>query len=326
MRRRSFLASFGGAIAFEPVAAQAQSVPMPVIGYLSARSAGDSRHLATAFVGGLQATGYTEGRNLQITYRWAEGRYDRLPALAAELVREKVSLIAAVGGEPSALAATAATAIIPIVFSIGGDPVRVGLAASLSRPGGNATGVSLLASTPEKKRLGLLHQVVPDGLIGVLINPDYPGAEGQSIELRDAARTLGREIEIANARIELDLEPALAGLVARQAKALLVSADPFFDTRRNRIIALAERYRLPTMYQFSDYPAAGGLMSYGIAIAEGYRQVGLYAGQILRGAKPAELPIQQSIRFEFVINLKTARALGLTIPPIMLATADEVME
>jgi putative ABC transport system substrate-binding protein len=326
MRRRPFLTYLGSAVAILPFITRAQTAPVPVVGYLSARSTGDSQHLANAFIDGLKTLGYTEGRNLHVTYRWAEGQYDRLPALAAELVGEKVAVIAAVGGEPSALAAKGATSTIPIVFSIGGDPVKIGLATSFGRPGGNATGVSLLATTPEKKRLGLLHQVVPDGIIGVLINPDFQAAKEQSVEVKGAAQVLGRTIKIANARAEQDLESVFAGLAAHQAKAILVSADPFFDTRRDLIISLAKRYRLPAMYQFRDYPAAGGLMSYGIAIAEGYRQVGLYTGQILRGAKPADLPIQQSIRFEFVINLKTAGALGLTVPPIVLATADEVIE
>jgi putative tryptophan/tyrosine transport system substrate-binding protein len=326
MKRRPFLASLSGAISSAPAAALGQTTPVPIVGFLSARAPGESQHLVKSFVSGLGAEGYTEGRNVQTIYRWAEGDYSRLPALAGDLVREKVVAIAAVGGEPSAIAAKAASSTVPIVFSIGGDPVKVGLAASLNRPGSNATGVSLLTMAPEKKRLSLLHQVVTEGLIGVLINPEFQAAKEQLVEVTDAARALGRPVEIAHSRNEQELEPAFEALMARQAKALLVSADPFFDTRRNRIIGLAEQYRLPTMYQFREYPAAGGLASYGVAITEGYRLVGVYVGRILRGAKPADLPIQQSIRFEFVINLRTAKALGLTIPPIVLATADEVLE
>jgi putative ABC transport system substrate-binding protein len=321
--RRAFL-GLGAASALAPGWSWADQ---PVtIGYLSARSPDESKHLLAACLDGLKSLGYEVGRNLQVEYRWADGQYDRLPALATELVREQVKVLVATGGEPAALAAKAATSTIPVVFSIGGDPVTVGLTASFNRPGGNATGVSLLSTTPEKKRLGLLHQVVPQGLIGVLINPNYLLWREQDTEVRDAARTLGRHVEIALPRSDAELEPAFAGLVAKQASALLVSADPFFDTRRQQIVALAERHKLPAMYQFRDYATAGGLMSYGIAIAEGYRQVGVYAGRILRGASPADLPVQQSIRFEFVINLKTAKALGLTIPPIVLATADEVIE
>jgi putative ABC transport system substrate-binding protein len=300
---------------------------MPVIGWLSSRSPGESKHLVDAFRSGLQTLGYVEGKNVAIHFRWAEGQYDRLPAMAAELVREKIAVLATLGGEPSALAAKAATSTIPIVFNVGGDPVKAGLVASLNRPGGNATGVSLLTFAPEAKRLGLLHEVVPNTeVIGALINPNYQGAEDQWREVQDAARAIDRRVERALAASEQELEPAFEALVQKQVAALLVTADPFFNTRRDRIVALAAQFKLPTMYQFRDYAVAGGLMSYGISISDGYHQVGVYTGQVLKGAKPADLPIQQSIRFEFVINTKTAKALGLSIPDKLLALADEVVE
>ena len=326
-RRREFITLLGGAAAAWPVAARAQQPAVPVIGWLSSRSPGESKHLVDAFRSGLQTLGYVEGKNVAIHFRWAEGQYDRLPAMAAELVREKVAVLATLGGEPSALAAKAATSTIPIVFNVGGDPVKAGLVASLNRPGGNATGVSLLTFAPEAKRLGLLHEVVPNTeVIGALINPNYQGAEDQWREVQDAARAIDRRVERALAASEQELEPAFEALVQKQVAALLVTADPFFNTRRDRIVALAARFKLPTMYQFRDYAVAGGLMSYGISISDGYHQVGVYTGQVLKGAKPADLPIQQSIRFEFVINTKTAKALGLSIPDKLLALADEVVE
>ena len=327
IRRREVVTLLGGAAAAWPVAARAQQPAVPVIGWLSSRSPGESKHLVDAFRSGLQTLGYVEGKNVAIHFRWAEGQYDRLPAMAAELVREKVAVLATLGGEPSALAAKAATSTIPIVFNVGGDPVKAGLVASLNRPGGNATGVSLLTFAPEAKRLGLLHEVVPNTeVIGALINPNYQGAEDQWREVQDAARAIDRRVERALAASEQELEPAFEALVQKQVAALLVTADPFFNTRRDRIVALAARFKLPTMYQFRDYAVAGGLMSYGISISDGYHQVGVYTGQVLKGAKPADLPIQQSIRFEFVINTKTAKALGLSIPDKLLALADEVVE
>jgi len=331
MNRREFITLIGGAAAapsmFWPRLASAEQATMPVIGFLSSRSPAESSHLVAAFRAGLQAGGYVEGQNVAIEYRWAEGQYDRLPALAADLVRRGVAVLATTGGEPSALAAKAATSTIPIVFTVGGDPVKIGLVASLNRPGGNATGVSLLTTVPEAKRLGLLHELVPSAaLIGVLINPNYQGAEAQSREVQDAARAIDRRIEIAMAGNDRQLEAAFGTLVQQHADALLVGADPFFGTRRDRIIALAAQFKLPAMYQFRDYPVAGGLMSYGINITDGYRQVGVYTGQVLKGAKPADLPIHQSIKFEFIINLKSAKALGLQIPDKLIALADEVIE
>ena len=331
MKRRAFISLLGGAAAapsmFWPRLASAEQATMPVIGFLSSRSPAESSHLVAAFRAGLQAGGYVEGQNVAIEYRWAEGQYDRLPALAVDLVRRGVAVLATTGGEPSALAAKAATSTIPIVFTVGGDPVKIGLVASLNRPGGNATGVSLLTTVPEAKRLGLLYELVPNAaLIGVLINPNYQGAEAQSREVQDAARAIDRRIEIATAGNDRQLEAAFGTLVQQHADALLVGADPFFGTRRDRIIALAVQFKLPAMYQFRDYPVAGGLMSYGINITDGYRQVGVYTGQVLKGAKPADLPIHQSIKFEFIINLKSAKALGLQIPDKLIALADEVIE
>ena len=314
MRRRAFITLVCSAAATWPLAGRAQQ-PTTVIGFLSARSPDKSQHLVAAFNKGLQTAGFVAGQNVELKYRWAEGQYDRLPAMATELVNEKVAILVTTGGEPSAFAAKAATSTIPIVFTVGGDPVKIGLVASLNRPGGNATGVNLLTEEPETKRFGLLSQVVPNAkIIGVLINPNYPQAADQAREVRQAASAVDRRVEIATPGREDELGPAFAGLIQRKAAALLVTADPFFDTRRNRIVALAEQFKLPAMYQFRDYPLTGGLMSYGISITEGYYQVGVYAGQILKGSKPADLPIYQSIKFEFVINLKTAKALGIQIP------------
>jgi putative ABC transport system substrate-binding protein len=327
MQRRDFIALFGGAAAAWPLVARAQQPAMPVIGYLSSRSPGETAALVAEFRKGLGEAGYVEGQNVAIEYRWAEGQYDRLPALAADLVQRAVAVMVTTGGEPSALAAKAATSTIPIVFTVGGDPVKLGLVESFNRPGGNSTGVSLLTTAPEAKRLGLLHELMPGAkVVGVLINPKYQEAEAQVRELRDAAGTIGQRIYIAYAGSDAELEPAFETLVRERADALLVGADPFFDTRRHRIIALAAERRLPAVYQFREYAVGGGLMSYGVSLPDGYRQVGEYAGQILKGAKPADLPIVQSIRFEFVINLKTAKSLGLEVPAMLLARADEVIE
>jgi putative tryptophan/tyrosine transport system substrate-binding protein len=326
MKRRQFITLLGSAAAAWPIAAGAQQPAMSVIGFLSSRSPDESKHLVAAFRAGLQTSGYVEDQNVAIEYRWAEGQYGRLPALAADLVRRGVAVLVTTGGEPSALAAKAATSTIPIVFTVGGDPVKVGLVASLNRPGGNATGISLLTTAPEAKRLGLLNELVPTAAIfGVLINPNYQEAEAQSREVHEAARA-SRQIQIVNAGNDRDLEAAFATFVQQRAAALLVSADPFFDTRRDRIVALAAQSKLPAIYQFRDFAIAGGLMRYGISITDGYRQVGIYTGQVLKGAKPADLPIHQSIKFELVINLKTAKALGVKISDNLLSIADEVIE
>lgn len=326
MRRREFTAVLVGAAATLPLATYAQQ-PLPVIGYLGSRSLDDSVSLVAAFRKGLGETGYVEGKNIAIEYRWAEGHYDRLPAMATDLVQRGVALLVTTGGEPSALAAKAATSTIPIVFTTGGDPVKIGLVESLNRPGGNATGVSLLTTAPEAKRLGLLHELVSaTKIVGVLIDPNYQEARAQAQELNDASRQINQSIRIEYARSDAELETACEALVHAGVDALLVCADPFFDTRQERIIAFAAQHRLPAIYQFREYALSGGLMSYGISLPDGYRQVGIYTGQILKGAKPADLPIVQSIKFEFVINLKTAKSLGLEVPAMLLARADEVIE
>jgi putative tryptophan/tyrosine transport system substrate-binding protein len=327
VRRRDFIAFLGGAAAVWPQIVRAQQPAMPLVGFLSSRSPGESADLVVAFNKGLGEAGYVDGQNLAVEYRWGEGQYDRLPNMAADLVRRGVAVMVTTGGEPAALAAKAATSTIPIVFAVGGDPVKAGLVESFSRPGGNATGVSVLTTTPESKRLGLLHEMVPGAkVVGVLINPNYQVAEAQALELRSAAGTIGQRLHIAYAKNDAELESALETLVREHADALLVSADPFFDTRRERIIAFVAEHRIPAVYQFRQYAVAGGLMSYGVSLPDGYRQAGNYAGQILKGAKPADLPVFQLTRFEFVINLKTAKILGLEVPAMLLARADEVIE
>jgi putative tryptophan/tyrosine transport system substrate-binding protein len=327
MKRREFMIALGGAAGLWPFKTSAQQASLPIIGYMSSRSPGDSVSLVAAFRKGLNEAGFVEGQNVTIEYRWAEGKYDRLPAMAAELVRLGSVLLVTTGGEPSALAAKATTSTIPIVFTTGGDPVKNGLVESLNRPGGNATGISLLTTAPESKRLGLLHELVPGSkMVGVLIDPNYQEAEAQTKEVREAAGKLDERIQIALAGNDGQLESAFESLVQARADALLVCSDPFFDTRSDRIVGFATQHRMPAVYQFREYAVRGGLMSYGINLPEGYRQVGIYAGQVLKGIKPADLPIVQSIKFEFVINLKAAKALGLEVPPMLLARADEVIE
>jgi ABC-type uncharacterized transport system substrate-binding protein len=325
MRRRNFIALLGSAAAW-PLAARAQQAAMPVVGFLSSRSPEDSVEGLEAFRRGLKEGGFTEGENVAIDFRWARGDYSRLPALAADLAGRQVAVIVAAGG-PSGLAAKAATATIPIVFGIGGDPIKAGLVDSFSRPGGNVTGVTLLTSLMEPKRLGLLRDLVPGvALIGVLINPDFPPAALQLQQIEEAARAIGQRILITEASNDDTLETAFRSVVQERAGALLVTAAPYFDTRRDRIIAFAARQQLPAIYQFREYATSGGLLSYGVSIAEGYRQYGIYAAQILKGAKPAELPVHQPTKFELIINLRTATALGLKISDNLLTLADEVIE
>jgi putative tryptophan/tyrosine transport system substrate-binding protein len=326
--RRKFIATLGGTAFAWPLAVRAEQTAMPVVGFLSSRSPDESKHLVAAFRTGLQTGGgYVEGQNVAIEYRWAEGQYARLPEMAADLVRRGVAVIVAAGGEPSALAAKAATSTIPIIFSVGGDPVKSDLVATISHPGGNATGVSLLTEAPEGKRLGLLKELAPSATVfGVLIDPNYPGHEAQVRDVQEAARAIDRQVQFANAGNDRELEAAFATLVEQGATALLVTAAPFFDTRRVRIVALAAQFRVPAIYQFRDYVVVGGLMSYGISITDGYRQVGIYTGQVLKGAKPVDLPVYQSIKFELAINLKTANALGVKISDNLLSIADEVIE
>jgi putative ABC transport system substrate-binding protein len=328
VKRREFITLLGGAAAAWPIAARAEQQPTrPVIGFMSSRSAADSEYLVSAFRKGLSEAGYIEDQDVTIEFRWANGRYDELPALAADLLKRKIAVLVAVGGEPAALAAKSATSTIPIVFTVGGDPIKIGLVASINLPSGNATGVSLLAIAPAAKRLAMLHELVPKtDLIGVLINPKFVDFESRSQELAEAAHILDRRIEIFRASTDAELQQAFDSITRERAAAFIVTADPFFDSRRDRMVAFAAEYRLPTIYQFREFATAGGLMTYGISITEGYHQAGVYVGRILKGAKPAELPVHQSIKFELVINLKTARELGIEIPANLIALADEVIE
>jgi putative tryptophan/tyrosine transport system substrate-binding protein len=325
MRRREFVALFGGAAAW-PIAARGQQPTMPVIGFLSSGTPETFAPYVAAFRKGLNETGYVDGQTVAIEYRWAEANYDRLPALSAELVRRPVAVIFASGGVLTAHAAKAATATIPIVYTGGGDPVKLGLVASLNRPSGNITGVNFLANELGAKRLELLQQLVPKAtLIGFLVNPRNRNAESETSDMEEAARALGRQAVVLRASIAGDLESAFATLAQRRAGALVVAGDPFFDSQRSQIVALAARHSLP-MYFLHGFVTAGGLMSYGASITDAYRQAAIYAGKILNGAKPADLPIVQPTKFELVLNLKTAKALGLEIPDKLLATADEVIE
>jgi ABC-type uncharacterized transport system substrate-binding protein len=326
VRRREFIALVGGAAAW-PLAAHAQQAPLPVVGFLSALSPAEAASVLAAFRTGLAKAGYVEGQNVAIEYRWAEGQYDRLPALAADLVRRQVAVIVATGGEPSALAAKAATQTIPIVFTSAADPVEVGLVASLNRPGGNATGVSMLFVELGPKQLEMLQELVPTiAVIAVLVNPTFVSAEKESKDALAAGRALGKQVHIVTASSEGEIGTAFGNLVKHRADALLVAPDPFLFTRREQLVALAARHAVPTIYFSREFPEAGGLMSYGSNLATTYHQVGVYTGQILNGAKPADLPVVQSTKLELVINLKTAKALGLTVPLTLQVAADEVIE
>jgi putative tryptophan/tyrosine transport system substrate-binding protein len=326
-KRRVFITLIGGAAAAWPLAAHAQQPAIPVIGFLGSPSAAEWVHLVAAFQKGLKETGYVQGQNVTIEYRWADGRYDRLPRLAVDLVRQQVSVIFAAGTAAPALAAKTATTTIPIVFANGIDSVQLGIVASLNRPGGNITGVSFLTGDLGEKRLGLVRELVPNVAVGaVLVNPNNPNAESNIRDAREAARLLALQFHVLNASTVQDIDTVFASLVQRQIGVLLVSPDAFFLGQRDQFAALAARYAVPTMYNTREYVAAGGLMSYGTSIADAYRRAGVYTGKILKGAKPADLPVEQSTRFEFVINLKTAKALGLTVPPTLLALADEVIE
>ena len=326
MRRREFITLVGGAATW-PVAARAQQPAMPVIGFLNSTSPTAWAHLVAAFRQGLSEMGYVEHRSVGIEWRWAEGRYEQLPALAADLVRRQVSVIVSTGGLNSIFAAKAATTDIPIVFTTGTDPVKDGLVVSLNRPDGNITGVHMFVSQMEGKRLGLLHELVPTAaLIGVLLNPTRLPAERQLKDVQEAARAIGQQIHIVHASSERDLATAFMTLAQLRAGALLVGADPFFNSRRDVIVELAARHAIPAIYEQREFVVAGGLMSYGTSLPDGYRQAGVYTGRILKGAKPADLPVFQSSRFEFVINLKTAKALGIEVPPNLSARADEVIE
>ena len=325
MRRRELLQVFGGALAW-PLAARAEQ-PGPVIGLLHAASASYFAQLAPSFAQGLKESGYTPGQNVAIEYRWAEGHYDRLPALAAELVARQVAVIVAGGGTTPAKAAKAATSTIPIVFISAADPVKAGIVDSLNRPGGNVTGVSLIGSALEAKKLGLLHEVAPGAsTVAALINPNYADAQMQVDEVAAAAARVGVELVTLRAGNAAEIDTAFATLLERGAGALLVGAGAFTTSKRESIAALAARHAIPAMYVERQGAVAGGLMSYGPSQSEAYRQAGIYAGRIIKGEKPADLPVMQSTKFEFVLNLKTAKALGLTVPMIVQMTADEVIE
>ncbi len=326
MKRRELIALLGGAAAAWPLAARAQQ-PMPVIGYLNGTSPAPSAQFVAAFRQGLNETGHAEGRNVTIEYRWAEGRYDRMTEMAADLVRRQVAVIVASGGAAAIASAKQATATIPILFVTGSDPVQTDLVASLNRPGGNVTGVHFFTVELESKRLGLLRDLVPNAAtIAVLLNPTYPNAAFHLQEVENAARRAGQQIQILSASTEAEIDVAFARLPQLRAGALLVGADPFFNSRRDQIVALAARYAIAAIYEQRTFAQAGGLASYGTSQTDAYRQVGIYTGRVLRGEKPADLPVVQSTKFEFVINLKTAKALGLEVPPGLSSMADEIIE
>jgi putative tryptophan/tyrosine transport system substrate-binding protein len=327
MRRREFLA-LALLVGGWPLTTHAQQPPaLPVVGFLSGRSPIEAAYAVAAFRQGLGESGYVEGRDVRIEYRWADGQYERLPALAAELAARRVNVIAATGGSVAGLAAKAATATIPVVFTSGSDPLQIGLVDSMNRPGGNVTGVSFLFGDLGPKRLSLLRELLPQAaVIGLLVNPNYPSALPETRDVQASAKVLGLKVNTLNASAESDFEPAFAAVVAQRMDGLMVGDDPFLQSRRDKLVQLAARHAVPTLYYVRDFVATGGLMSYGPDPADGYRLAGLYTGRILKGEKPANLPVLQPTKFELAINMKTAKALGVTIPPTLLARADEVIE
>ena len=328
MRRRDFIQGIVGSAAAWPLVAHAQQPALPVIGFLHSTSAGPNVGTVSAFREGLKQAGYVDGQNIAIEFRWADGHYDRLPALAMDLVRERVAVIAALGGQASALAAKAATSTIPVVFDTGEDPVKIGLVASFSKPGGNVTGINILTNEIEAKRLGLLHELIPTALtIAVIGHPDTPANNDVVLEdLQTAASALGLKLQILKVRSVLEIDNAFASFNQRRPDALLVMANAFFNSRRNQIVQLAAHQAIPAIYENRLFAMVGGLISYGIDLSEVYRQAGIYIGKILNGTKPADLPVIQPTKLELVINLKTAKELGITVPPQLLARADEVIE
>jgi ABC-type uncharacterized transport system substrate-binding protein len=325
MKRREFISLLGGAAAAWPLAVSAQQ--MPTVGFLNSGSSAGREQLLAAFRQGLSETDYVEGRNVAIEYRWAEGRYERLPALAADLVQRRVAVIAATGGTVAPLAAKDATTAIPIVCVFDGDPVAFGLVASINRPGGNVTGISLVASVIEAKQLELLYELTPKAtIVALLVNPSNSNAETIARDLQAAARTLRLDPHVLNASSERDLDTISATLDRLRAGALVIATDPFFLDHRNQLVALAARHAIPTIYGRREFAALGGLISYGTSLVDTYRQIGVYAGRILKGARPADLPVMQPTKFDLVVNLKTAKALGIEVPATLLARADEVIE
>ena len=327
MKRREFITLLSGAAAAWPLAAWAQQAAMPVVGFMAGSSPAALSRQVAAFREGLKEAGFIEGMNVAVEYRYGEGQLDRFPALASDLVRRQVAVIVVSGGPTGVLAAKQASTTIPIVFSIGSDPVEIGLVASLNRPGGNITGVYQFTAGLEAKRLGLLREMVPKATtIAVLVNPNYAAAENQLRDVQEAATRLGVQLVVVRANMEDEFNAAFSTSVQQKAGALLVCASPFFNARRQQLVLLAARHTVPAMYEWRDFAAAGGLMSYGTSLADAYRQAGVYAGRILKGEKPADLPVVQVTKFEFVINLNAAKAIGLDVPPTLLARADEVIE
>ena len=325
--RREFVTALGSAAITWPLAARAQQPAMPVVGFLSVRSPDTSAEMRSAFHSGLKETGYVVDHNVAIEHRWAEGHFDRLPALASDLVRRQVAVIAALGSAAPGRAAKAATSLIPIVFQTGSDPVQDGLVTSLNRPSGNITGVSRMDVSLAPKRVELLHELLPKATaIGLLLNQTNPIAEFQMQEIQEAARSLGLQLDVLKAGTERELDTAFASLVQQRTSALVIANDPFFANRREQLVALAARHAVPTMYPDREPVAAGGLMSYAANLLDSDRQAGVYVGRILKGEKPANLPVMQPTKFELVINLKTAKALGLTVPQTLIVAADEVIE